>query len=297
MPEYGDRDYWDKRYEHSPEPFEWYQAWAALEPILSKYIPLDASILQVGVGTSRLQLDMVEEAGYQDITSIDYSEVCIDQLAEEHSIYPQLSYLEADVRHMLFPVGCFDAVLDKGTLDAILCGEKSYDNAAAMIAEISRVLGPDGVFIEISYGTPAYRVPHLKPAEHNWDITVYTMTRPSQPTSRATSQLASANGTPRKTVPDLAVQDPESDAVSDLAAINLNGSSDLASCSDSSNKGQDHAAGKDSESQGLADKRQPEGGKQPSKPDHPWTVHPRRPGSARYGERGQPPLRVRLSAA
>ena len=41
---------------------------------------------------------MVEQAGYQDITSIDYSGVCIDQLAEEHSIYPQLSYLEADAR-------------------------------------------------------------------------------------------------------------------------------------------------------------------------------------------------------
>jgi EEF1A lysine methyltransferase 4 len=32
----------------------------------------------------------------------------------------------------------FDAVLDKGTMDAILCGDSAQANAAAMLAECSR---------------------------------------------------------------------------------------------------------------------------------------------------------------
>lgn len=76
--------------------------------------------------------------------------------------------------------GQFDAVLDKGTLDAIMCGHDSYDNACLMIAEVYRVLRPGGVFVEITYGSPDARLPHLGGCKLQWDIQVFTLLRPAE---------------------------------------------------------------------------------------------------------------------
>lgn len=53
---------------------------------------------QVGVGTSRLQEDMVKD-GYMSIMSVDYSRVAIDRMREVHKGYSELSYQVADSRH------------------------------------------------------------------------------------------------------------------------------------------------------------------------------------------------------
>jgi len=55
------------------------------------------ALSQVGVGNSRLQLDMTQE-GYTSITSIDYAEVVIEQMQQSHQQYPQLQYDVADAR-------------------------------------------------------------------------------------------------------------------------------------------------------------------------------------------------------
>lgn len=57
-----------------------------------------------------------------------------------------------DVRAMEFEDGSFDVVLDKGTIDSLLCGESSTSNSSKMISEIHRVLSNNGVYIAISYG-------------------------------------------------------------------------------------------------------------------------------------------------
>lgn len=50
-----------------------------------------------------------------------------------------------------FSDGEFNIVIDKGTLDSILCGENANPLADKMINEIYRVLDKNGVFICISY--------------------------------------------------------------------------------------------------------------------------------------------------
>ncbi len=73
--------------------------------------------------------------------------------------------------------GTFDVAIDKGTLDAVLvkkinltiqCGEASATNAAKMISEVHRVLGPKGFYIIISYGLPEHRLAYFEKPEYDW---------------------------------------------------------------------------------------------------------------------------------
>lgn len=50
-----------------------------------------------------------------------------------------------DAMNMSFENESFDVVFDKGTLDAILCGNNSFDNARKMISGVFRILKPNGL--------------------------------------------------------------------------------------------------------------------------------------------------------
>lgn len=55
---YGEEWYWDKRYEQEPGPFDWYQKYQSLSPILRLYIPRTPhhSALVVGCGNSGMPI-------------------------------------------------------------------------------------------------------------------------------------------------------------------------------------------------------------------------------------------------
>ena len=59
-------------------------------------------------------------------------------------------------------------IIDKGTLDAILCGSDSLKNSIAMLCELERVLEKGGSLIIISYGQPESRLGYLKP--YDWEV-------------------------------------------------------------------------------------------------------------------------------
>jgi SAM-dependent methyltransferase len=101
---------------------------------------------------------MVDD-GYEDVVSIDISSVVIDTMIKKYSDRPQLKYLKMDVRDMkAFEDASFDAVIDKGTLDSILCGSNSRQYSTQMLEEVWRVLKDKGVYILITYGAPIYRL-------------------------------------------------------------------------------------------------------------------------------------------
>lgn len=74
-----------------------------------------------------------------------------------------------------FPDESFDAVIDKGTMDSILCGEGSTHNIGRMCEEVSRVLKPSGVFIIVSYGLPENRLGYLEKEDYSWTVKVHTV--------------------------------------------------------------------------------------------------------------------------
>lgn len=71
------------------------------------------------------------EDGFHNITNIDISSIVIKQIVDKYKDkYSTLKFIQMDVRQMnSFDNGSFDAVIDKGTLDSILCGDSSGPNA------------------------------------------------------------------------------------------------------------------------------------------------------------------------
>ena len=97
-----------------------------------------------------------------------------------------------DVRSLTFPSSSFSVVLDKGTLDAILCGSDSSLHANSMLAECQRVLRPGGSLLIITYGQPSSRLTYLEQRSYEWDVT-YEMLGGTRYMYKCTKRLAGAD--------------------------------------------------------------------------------------------------------
>ncbi|XP_057513297.1 uncharacterized protein LOC130795286 [Actinidia eriantha] len=175
---YGDALYWDARYIQEGGSFDWYQRYSALRPFVRKYLPTSSRVLMVGCGNAVMSEDMVTD-GYEDIMNIDISSVAVDMMRRKYERIPQLKYMQMDVRDMsFFPDESFDGVIDKGTLDSLMCGTNAPISAAQMLGEVSRLLKPGGIYMLITYGDPTVRIPHLSRPVYNWKIELYIIPRP-----------------------------------------------------------------------------------------------------------------------
>lgn len=68
------------------------------------------------------------------------------------------------------PSNSFDLVIDKSTMDALLCGDNSFVNTARMLKETQRVLKPQGTYFVVSYGKPDSRVSHFEHSFLSFEI-------------------------------------------------------------------------------------------------------------------------------
>lgn len=193
-PQFCGRAYWDSLHAKEGVGREWYFGWEALRAVFVASIDLRARVLQLGVGTSRLQVEMARD-GFRSVVSVDYSPVAIARLnaeAEEAAAAAAaaaaeaappleaagaggdppssdtpttsetaavLRYVCADVTDMAgtFEPSCFDAVVDKGTVDGMLCTPDGEEQVEAMLRQGFRVLAPGGCFVLVSFGSPTLR--------------------------------------------------------------------------------------------------------------------------------------------
>ncbi|XP_042463174.1 EEF1A lysine methyltransferase 4-like isoform X1 [Zingiber officinale] len=176
---YGDALYWDDRYlADGTASFDWYQRYPALRPFIRKYVPVSSRVLMVGCGNALMSEDMVMD-GYVSISNIDISSVVIEMMIKKYEHIPQLEYMLMDARDMtFFNDESFDCVMDKGTLDSLMCGVDAPLSASRMLEEINRLLRLGGIYMLITYGDPSVRIPYINQPGCNWEITLYILARP-----------------------------------------------------------------------------------------------------------------------
>ena len=84
-----------------------------------------------------------------------------------------------DCRKLDFRDEWFDCIIDKSTLDALLCGSHAFKNLAITLRECQRVLKTNGVYIAISYGLPGNREFHFKRKHLRFELTTIPIERNS----------------------------------------------------------------------------------------------------------------------
>ena len=85
-------------------------------------------------------------------------------MEEKHKAkFPKMAFKVMNALDMKeFLTGTFNIVIDKGTLDSVLCGDNSESNAQKMISEVFRILAPGGYYFCISYGDAEHRKKHFE---------------------------------------------------------------------------------------------------------------------------------------
>ena len=85
---------------------------------------------------------------------------------------PSLKWDVMDVREMTYDSNIFDLIIDKSTIDALLCGENAFINVAMMLKECQRVMKVNSFYMGISYGSPGSRMLHYKRSHLRFDLQV-----------------------------------------------------------------------------------------------------------------------------
>ncbi|XP_060088414.1 eEF1A lysine and N-terminal methyltransferase [Heteronotia binoei] len=151
--DFGSAGYWERFFrERGERAFEWYGEWEELREPLERYLRPRDSILVVGCGNSEMSEQLYDD-GYQSVVNVDINEMVIKQMGKRSAhLRPKMSYLVMDVLQMDFPDGCFQVVLDKGTLDALLTDgeEATLARVERMFTEIGRVLQFGGRYLCVS---------------------------------------------------------------------------------------------------------------------------------------------------
>jgi SAM-dependent methyltransferase len=83
------------------------------------------SCVLTGCGNSLLPIKMYED-GFHDIVNVDYSPVVIEKMRNKWKHLTGMEWTVADIKELTtyFSPFSFDVVIEKGTIDAMLVGEK-----------------------------------------------------------------------------------------------------------------------------------------------------------------------------
>ena len=165
---YAKKEYWDERFT-TEESYDWLLKYEDVRSLLVPHLKASDRILIVGCGNSTFSADLYD-AGYHNITNIDYSDIVIDKMVETHAASrPEMLWVKMDMCDMTFSDGAFDVIIDKAAMDALMVDEGDVWDPAPSVVEavhsmcscVSRILAADGVFLMISFMQPHFRTKYL----------------------------------------------------------------------------------------------------------------------------------------
>ena len=176
---FGRMKYWNDVYEKEDQ-FSWYSEWEDIAPFFMELVPLECTsidgsmrmtrVLLPGIGNDKSMVEMYD-SGYKSMTAFDYAPegvacakrffgkerlLCPDSKNEKNNDNEEgVDLRVADARDLPYKDNSFDAVLEKGTLDAIyLSGAADKDMAmkhlSMAVSELARVTSKGGIVMSIT---------------------------------------------------------------------------------------------------------------------------------------------------
>ena len=154
---FGTKEYWDGMYTGDgaactadslpSEQYSWYCGWAEIEPFWRELVPSCAArVLMPGVGSDATVRDLYD-AGWRDVAAFDYSAAGVERAAALYGDR-RIDLRCCDATQLPYESSSFDAVLDKGTLDAI--GIASTEALHASALELGRTVVAGGIVVSVS---------------------------------------------------------------------------------------------------------------------------------------------------
>ena len=170
--QFGRQTYWNECYEKEDE-FSWYAEWNDIQPFFTELVPLNYAadqnqdqdqdqdhdhpsprILLPGIGNDRSIVDMYDY-GYTRMSAFDYAEEGVE-CAKKFFADRDCDLRVSDCRNLSsYENDSFDAILEKGTLDAVYLSG-AHDKALAVeyldmaVSEMARVLCKGGIVMSIT---------------------------------------------------------------------------------------------------------------------------------------------------
>lgn len=91
-------------------------------------------------------------------------------MQERYPPSEQLEWLTCDIRKTKFRPETFDVIIDKGTMDAMMCSDISSKTVFSVFDEVSRLLKAGGHFIVVSSGAPELRESYFSHDSFDWTL-------------------------------------------------------------------------------------------------------------------------------
>ena len=173
--DYSQAEYWNDRYSKtSSTGMEWYCSYEHLDDIFDIYLKDNKfdTIVMIGCGKSMLQNDLMNIGGFMDVIGIDISDVVMKQRQNRNN-KSEKKAMEGIVMNALslsFRECSIKCIVDKGTLDAIICNDLEDDtDVNAMLLQIHKCLSINGIYILVSMHNERITMPKLQ-KNVKWEI-------------------------------------------------------------------------------------------------------------------------------
>ncbi|XP_042059223.1 eEF1A lysine and N-terminal methyltransferase-like [Salvia splendens] len=181
--DFTDKDNWDKFFtlRGSEDNFEWYAEWPQLRSLLTDNLsfpekpPKEVTILVPGCGNSKLS-EQLYDAGFQSIMNIDFSKVVImDMLRRNVRERPDMKWRVMDMAELQFDGESFNAVVDKGGLDALMEPKLGSRLGILYLSEVKRVLETGGKFICLTLAESHVLDLLLREFRFGWKMSIHAI--------------------------------------------------------------------------------------------------------------------------
>lgn len=155
--EYSKAQFWEDRMKETKGFFDWYVEFDELKRYIAKTnITEESKILMVGCGNSKLSEQMYD-AGYKNIVNVDIAPSIVNLMKDYHDKKEKFMEWEVmDCTAMTYKDESFDLVIDKGTIDAVICGD-DLSPSLLITREMCRVTKKSGHIVLVSNSAPQGR--------------------------------------------------------------------------------------------------------------------------------------------